>query len=199
MSTHLFADANDDGIRFILQIPPKNQVPGSVREGGIIRYPDQGHFVTIAGRGGTAKSVLALQFLTALLEKSKSEHPAAFYFSLEASPKELATQLGHFRFGRRHFPATTVGGGDKSSARLTHDSLDWESHGGLYIHAIPSPIEDLTVLIRQVRQNIARILSKTPFDDLVGIVIDPLGGVRSRETLRTELSSLKHLADSPKI
>jgi len=196
MIPHLFADANDDGIRFILQSPDKDHT-----NGGLLRDREQGHLVTMAGRGGTGKSVLALQFLTELLNQSEGKSPAAFYFTLEASPLELARQLRDFEFGQRYFPHPELtreeSEGSPPLRDLTHDSLYW-SCGGLHLHAIPSPVEDLAVLIRQIRQTIANILVENLFDDLVGIVIDPLGGIRSRDTLRTDLSSLKHLADSHK-
>lgn len=203
MTSHSYADACDDGISFILQNPNQDTKRGSTT-GGLIRDRDQGHFVTIAGRGGTGKSMLALQFVTDLLNQSDTAdvsrvskgsnrvEPAAFYFTLEASPLELARQLRDLRFGqKRYFSRAT----DDPIRGLTSESLDWSCRS-LHIHAIPSPIEDLTVLIRQVRQTIANTLATEPFNDLVGIVIDPLGGVRFRKTLRTDLSSLKHLADS---
>ncbi|SRR6266404_780844 len=203
----IFADACNDGISFILQSP--DLVP---EKGGLIRDPGQGHLVTITGRGGTGKSLLALQFLTDLLEQSKGV-PAAFYFTLEASPWELARQLQAFKFGHRYSRCNEPPGNRQSSdgrkepsfTNMNPESL-YGKCAGLHIKAIPSPTEDLSVLIRQVRQTIADELAKQAlvsesnqgFDDLVGIVIDPLGGVRSRETLRTDLSSLKHLADSHK-
>ncbi|MGH9800745.1 MAG: RAD55 family ATPase, partial [Blastocatellia bacterium] len=233
MTPRIFADAGDDGIRFILPRPisvPKKDPSGGYTKGGLIREPDQGHLITFAGRGGTGKSVLALQFLTELLRQSekKKKTPAAFYFTLEASPLELVLQLQEFRFGQLYFfpelekdepgthpdklgNRTSLGGAkgtkkdkpgtdpDKTNSDNPNaDDLFWEHEKGLYIHAIPSPIDDLTTLIRQVRQTIAERLSKQGFNDLVGIVIDPLGGVRDRDTLRTDLSGLKHLADSHK-
>jgi len=201
MTSHSYADACDDGISFILQNPNQASQKGPTT-GGLRRELGQGHFVTIAGRGGTGKSMLALQFVTDLLNQiqplkvAESDSPqvkaAAFYFTLEASPLELARQLHDLKFGqKRYFIEET----NEPFKGTTSESLDWHC-AGLHIHGIPSPIEDLTVLIRQIRQTIANALAKDRFNELVGIVIDPLGGVRARETLRTDLSSLKHLADS---
>lgn len=197
----LFADAGDDGIQFILPSPENDYTVG-----GLTREPDQGHLVTFAGRGGTGKSVLALQFLTNLLRQSEERNKgvknwtqAAFYFTLEASPLELVQQLQKFKFGKRYFfPDLDEDSLEPNPDNPNADALTWKHEKGLYIQAIPSPIEDLTVLIRQVRQTIAEIHVKQPLNELVGIVIDPLGGVRSRDTLRTDLSGLKHLADSHK-
>jgi len=158
---HLFADASNDGISFILQSP--DLVP---EKGGLIRDPEQGHLVTIAGRGGTGKSLLALQFLTDLLNQSKGT-PAAFYFTLEASPWELVRQLRDFKFGCRYSPCNEPsrsgrwrGDSDEPSfTNLTHESL-YGRCKGLHIRAIPSPTEDLSVLIRQVRQTIADELAE---------------------------------------
>src|SRR6266404_4830153 len=157
----IFADACNDGISFILQSP--DLVP---EKGGLIRDPGQGHLVTITGRGGTGKSLLALQFLTDLLEQSKGV-PAAFYFTLEASPWELARQLQAFKFGHRYSRCNEPPGNRQSSdgrkepsfTNMNPESL-YGKCAGLHIKAIPSPTEDLSVLIRQVRQTIADELAK---------------------------------------
>jgi KaiC/GvpD/RAD55 family RecA-like ATPase len=218
LTARLFADARDDGISFILQSPdyyrilqspdyyPLNQ--GHI-EGGLLREQNQGHFVTIAGRGGTGKSLLALQFLTDLLNRADpttgvgKDNPVngqqpesrAFYFTLEASPLELARQLKDFDFGKNRYfqdPAS-----EDVLRNILPEAPVWKNRG-LHIQAIPSPVEDLTVLIHLVRQTIATALAEAPFNELVGIAIDPLGGVRNRESLRTDLRSLKLLADSHK-
>lgn len=179
------ADAGIDGINFILQSPNR-------KTGGIVRNRKQGHLVTITGRGGTGKSVLALQFLTDLLgiETDNTLIRRAFYFTLEASPLELARQVCAFEFGQRYFEKGLF-------KKVKPDDLSWKE-GGLYVYSIPSPINDLSTLIQNIRQKIADSLAEEPFDELIGIAIDPIGGVHSREKLRADLSSLKYLVDSHK-
>jgi KaiC/GvpD/RAD55 family RecA-like ATPase len=180
----IYANAGDEGFSFIL---PDNQEPASrIICGGIVKRVDQGHLVTIVGRGGTGKSIFALQLVTALLKDAEKNYdcwhefqkPSAFYFSLEASPDELQSQMIQFAWGERY----------KSGS-----NYDFEGNG-LYLIPMPSPKEDLTALILQIRQTIARVLPK--IGELVAIVVDPLGGVSLENDLRNELSQLKQLTDS---
>src|ERR1700758_495485 len=98
---NVYADAGDPGLSFILPSPNGD-------DGGIMRNAGEGHFGTIVGRGGAGKSILALQIVTELLEKVDAAPktdggltPAAFYFSLEAHPKELSRQVEQFTWGHK--------------------------------------------------------------------------------------------------
>lgn len=194
--TFAYADADDEGFRFILpssqssQGPRRRTLRASEYEGGLARSRDAGHFASVVGRGGTGKSFFALQLVTSLLKREQRTNPAthksrlhsAFYFTLEASPQELVTQVGHFGWSR--------------NKRDWHSGQDEdERHSeGLYIVKIPSPAQSLSALNLQIRQSIARKLDW--INQLVAIVIDPLGGVNLGDDLRSELSQLKELADS---
>ena len=186
---NVYADAGDPGLRFIL--------PGPKESGGLLRNRDDGHLGTIVGRGGSGKSILALQLVTELLNREDEAVPvsgdrphSAFYFTLEASPQELKRQVSQFSWGRRYdgkwdskedvhqFPRAA--GGDEYS-------------NGLYLLSIPSPVESLNTLNLQIRQTIARQLQS--ISGLVAIVIDPMGAINTNDELRTSLSELKELAE----
>lgn len=193
-----YADAGDEGFRFIL---PSTT---SSTEGGLARPRGFGHLCTIVGRGGTGKSILALQLVTWLLKQRNKETGlaaakpnAAFYFTLEASPAELVTQVLQFRWGREsyqeHWGAFDPKKRSKKEGARCEGPDDRYSNG-LYIVRIPSPAQDLNAVNRQVRQTIARQLPT--IRGLVAIVIDPMGGIILGDDLRSELSQLKQLSDS---
>lgn len=196
----VYADAGDEGFRFIFPGPD-----GSVL-GGLRRERGQGHFVTLVGRGGTGKSFLALQLVTHLLEREKqmdeatggsaaataaahSDEPdaervhTAFYFTLEASPRELAGQARQFTWGKERY-------GDPPPRT---DALEWKCNG-LQVVSIPSPVADLSALILLLRQTIANQLHR--IGRLTAIVIDPMGGVLLSSGIRNEISQLRELASS---
>ena len=207
LSPHrVFADADDEGFRFIL--PGETAEPAESAErsrGGLVRERGRGHFVTLVGRGGTGKSIFALQLLSQLLGTANGEvgdyhdyshdewpptpaghrHHAAFYFTLEASPAELVNQLHQFTWGKRVI-------GDYDQEPDIH--ADQWCHNGLNIVAVPSPTLGLGSLNRHIRQTIARQLGS--IGRLVAIVVDPMGGIALREDLRSELSHLKQLSDT---
>jgi KaiC/GvpD/RAD55 family RecA-like ATPase len=196
---NIYADAGDPGLSFIL--PSLNQ-----DEGGITRNSEEGHFGAIVGRGGSGKTVLALQIVTGLLNKAdefdakmahvagkvhqpNSNHThAAFYFSLEAHPKELKRQVEQFSWGyKRYFTHW-----DKKTAG-SRAMGDGEYSNGLYLVSVPPPAESLNTLILKIRQTIAGELRriKSP----VAVVIDPMGAINAGDELRTSLVQLKELAD----
>lgn len=61
----LYADADDQGLSFILPSLKSDQ-------GGLACNKKHGHFSTLVGRGGSGKSILALQLATALLQRVDS-------------------------------------------------------------------------------------------------------------------------------
>jgi len=160
-----------------------------------VRNENEGHFGTIVGRGGSGKSILALQVVTELLRsadanKLDSNCPnAAFYFSLEASPKELQRQVEQFEWGQRY-----QGKWERPGDSNRHVSGEDEYAAGLYIISIPLPAESLNAVSLKIRQTIASQLRR--FNKLAAIVIDPMGAVNAGEDLRTNLIQLKELADS---
>ena len=159
-----------------------------------MRQEKDGHLNTIVGRGGSGKSILALQLVTNLLKRENGPHPnrphAAFYFTLEASPQELKRQLLQFTWGRDYFTQWMKRGfQQKDELRVTGDD---EYANGLYLLHIPSPVESLNSLNLQIRQTIARQLHQ--IGGLEAIVIDPIGAVSSGDDFRTSLSQLKELA-----
>ncbi|MCG8573816.1 MAG: AAA family ATPase [Flavobacteriales bacterium] len=189
--TLIYANAKDDGFAFIFPRTPMPQQAepegkGNAqsghksKDGGLVRESKHGHLATIVGRGGTGKSILALQLITSLLENAnkKDQNPkkpaAAFYFTLESSVAELKNQMDCFEWGKEY---------SKNPAEK-----------GLHIIQIPSPAEDLTALLLQIRQYIARKL--TDFGELSAIVIDALGGILLMDDLRNDLSQLKNLTDN---
>ncbi len=206
----IYADAGDDGFRFIFPGPrPKGSpqpegsaAPGGPKDdrdaskiGGLRREKGQGHLVTLVGRGGTGKSFLALQLITHLLDHERrmdektepSEDPtrrdhAAFYFTLEASPRELAHQAKEFSWGEHY-----------DDELPSSDKLEWVSQG-LHVVSIPSPVADLSALILLLRQTIADKLHT--LGRLTAIVVDPMGGVLLTSAIRNEISQLRELASS---
>lgn len=183
----IYADAGDPGLRFIL--------PGPRESGGLKRNHGNGHLGTIAGRGGSGKSILALQLVTELLNRqaeriraSKQLPHAAFYFTLEASPQELKRQISQFSWGDRY-------GWDrkKDIHKFPRARGSDEYSDGLYLLSIPSPVESLNALNLQIRQTIARQLQR--ITSLVAIVIDPMGAINTDDDLRISLSELKELAE----
>ncbi|GEM_PF-4931893 len=204
----VYADADDEGFRFILQ-PPEEE--SNKRMGGFALQKDsdeeesaverRGHLVTIVGRGGTGKSILALQLVTKLLKRKKSDHgkqgpgPAVFYFTLEATPGELITQARQFKWGKKRYGA---GKAKRSGQGPVDPSSNCGSteliSKGLHILSVPSPVQDLNTLILLIRQSIARKLAE--ISEIAAIVIDPMGGITVRGSLREELSQLKELTES---
>jgi KaiC/GvpD/RAD55 family RecA-like ATPase len=178
--THIRADAGDPGFRFVLQ-------EGLVRGAG-------GHLGTIVGRGGSGKSILALQIVTRLLkeaheaERLKGVDPArlsaAFYFTLEASPEELARQVDQFDWGFDQY------GEDWKKEKTGNDRYA----NGLHLVSVPSPVESLRALGMKIRQTIAAKLQQ--IGNLAAIIIDPMGAVNPAEDLEANLTQLKELADT---
>lgn len=182
------AEAGDPGFKFVLQ-------------SGLLRGPN-GHLGTIVGRGGSGKSILALQIVTQLLTTAHEEerkagvtagrHSAAFYFTLEASPRELANQVGQFTWGQTHY--------DEKWERTTKDvksdhvSGNDEYNKGLYLVSVPSPVESLRALGVKIRQTIAAQLPR--IGKLAAIIIDPMGAVNAAEDVETNLIQLKELAET---
>ncbi len=199
----IYAHGGDEGLQFIL---PSDKRDGL--EGGILRRDDQGHLVTMVGRGGTGKTILALQLMTQLLADAAEKYEGwpsdrkhgAFYFTLEATPFEIYNQLAQFSWGKRLLLGADPDSKDPLEVESAVASLrpkmsaDRWSHSGLHVISIPSPAEDLTALILQVRQTIARELFE--IGRLTAIGIDPLGGINLGIDLRNELSHLKNLATS---
>jgi KaiC/GvpD/RAD55 family RecA-like ATPase len=154
-----------------------------------MRHRKDGHLSTIVGRGGSGKSILALQLVTALLERSVSlaqegsepKNCAAFYFTLEASPEELKRQVTQFEWGRKRYEEWTK--------RETHLHSN-----GLFLVSVPSPAESLNTLALQIRQTVARQMQHV--DSLAAIVIDPMGAINADRDLRHDLSQLKELAET---
>jgi len=188
----IYADAGDEGLRFIL--------PSAMRreKGGLLRQEGDGHLNTIVGRGGSGKSILALQLVSDLLAKnngSDSKPLAAFYFTLEASPRELARQLLQFTWGEpyKDWQMSDLSEGRVFKQNASRASGDDEYANGLYLIRIPSPVESLNTLNLQIRQTVARQLHQ--IGGLEAIVIDPMGAVNAGEDLRTSLSELKELAE----
>lgn len=189
----IYADAGDEGLRFILPSAKQKE------KGGFLRQEGDGHLNTIVGRGGSGKSILALQLVTSLLKNaslSDSNRPhAAFYFTLEASPRELGRQLLQFTWGDRYEDWRESDSSlgrifKKDESRVTGDD---EYANGLYLLRIPSPVESLNALNLQIRQMIARQLQR--IGGLEAIVIDPMGAVSAGDDLGTSLSELKELAE----
>ncbi len=188
------ADAGDPGLRFLF--PGASGTSSTGNLGGLLRPTDHGSVVTIAGRGGTGKSILALQFAIRLLaapdeDLSARPRPAAFYFSLEAPADEIKRQLLSFPWGiewhrRRH--AAPRERGAPHAERTTWD------HNGLHVRTVPSPVPDLTSLVVRIRQQIAASLRDVT--RLVAIVVDPVGGVALKDDLRGEISQIRDLAES---
>ena len=188
----LYANAADEGLQFVL---PSTSY-ATDQNGGLAREEDRGHVATVVGKGGTGKSMLALQVLAQLLDDAKdvyrpldkarwgSRPHAAFYFTLEASPYELACQLSDFQWGR-----WLVGGGMPK-----RDQQEWTSTGGLHVVTLPPPVPSLTTLHHHIRQTIARSLPKVA--RVVAIVIDPVGGVDLGDDVRNEMPQIRSLADS---
>lgn len=187
----VYADARDPGLSFILpSLDP--------HKGGVVRDPTEGHFGAIVGRGGAGKSILALQIVTELLENAGrrqstgrnefSPPPAAFYFTLEAHPRELRGQVEQFTWGQRRY----AGKWDpKKGSRVAGED---EYSEGLYLISIPSPAESLNALNLKIRQTIAAQLKG--IGSLEAIVIDPLGAVNVGDELRANLIQLKELAET---
>lgn len=177
---NIYADAGNAGLRFILPSPL------DATKGGLSRGIDDGHLSAIVGRGGSGKSMFALQILTGLLNEAKpsgeKRSPAAFYFTLEASPDELCKQIGKFKWGQDRYKD------------------EWKAEGnsrfsnGLYVIDIPSPVASLVALNLQIRQSIARKLST--IGPLVAIVIDPMGALDTGGDLRASFTHLKELAET---
>lgn len=193
----IWADAGDEGFRFIFGNDrvgsfevPQGSGAHSRSAGGILRVATNGHLATIVGRGGTGKSILALQIINHLLRAGRRSVPAeylrsaAFYFTLEASPLELLEQSRLFRW---RMSPSSAGGDLVVKAPL-------RSSGRLAIVPIPSPTEDFTSVVLQIKQTISQHLDQ--FDELAAIVIDPLGGITLGQDLRSELNQLKELAES---
>src|SRR5260370_9020238 len=200
----VYADADDPGLRFILPTLRRGE------EGGLAREKNNGHFGTIVGRGGSGKSVLALQLVTALLEsedKTKAVRggggrkvfaegsvycrQAGFYFTLEASPAELKRQLLQFEWGQKRYKGWEKERKEESKRVSSNDDEYWN---GLYLVAIPSPAESLNAVNLQIRQTIGKQLEHV--DDLVAIVIDPMGAINVGNDLRAALSQLKELSET---
>jgi KaiC/GvpD/RAD55 family RecA-like ATPase len=192
-----WADAGDDGFRFILSDVWSVHAGGTddttARKGGILRSGDGGHLATIVGRGGTGKSILALQLVNELLMTSAAQRPAAFYFTLEASPKELDHQSNRFGWNMaRHAKRPQAAQAPHPEVlRVKEPSV---ARGGLAIVPIPSPTEDFASFVLHIKQTVARHLDQ--FDELSAIVVDPLGGITLAADLRSELNQLKQLSDS---
>jgi KaiC/GvpD/RAD55 family RecA-like ATPase len=188
----IYADAGDEGLRFILPSATRRE------KGGLLRQEGDGHLNTIVGRGGSGKSILALQLVTDLLARnngSDSKPVAAFYFTLEASPRELARQLLQFTWGGpyENWQTSDLSDGRVFKKNASRVSGDDEYAKGLYLIRIPSPVESLNTLNLQIRQTVARQLHQ--IGGLEAIVIDPMGAVNAGEDLRTSLSELKELAE----
>ncbi len=190
---YIFADAGDKGFAFILD-HPQFQKAALEKRGGLCRHIERGHLVTIVGQGGTGKTILAFQILAHLIEnkdeidlngEKKIIDPMSFYFSLEASPAEIKAQLIPFQWASR----LGIVEGDGPN----YDDLELETIN-LKVLSIPSPADDLSGLIDQIRQIIAPNLHK--MKSLKAVVVDPLGGVRLGPDLARDLSRLKTLADS---
>ena len=190
----VYAHGNDEGFRFIL--PTESRTTDA---GGLVRKDDQGHTVTIVGRGGTGKTFFALQLITQILtdayktyERWPEERPhAAFYFTLEATPYELYQQLMQFAWGRE---LMGVNSGEESGGPGPAINDDRWFHKGLFIMSVPSPAQDLSALLLQVRQTVASELRN--IGRVLAIGIDPLGGIDLKPDLRTDLSALKDLSTS---
>src|SRR5579864_79182 len=183
----VYADAGDPGLRFILPSPR------SETEGGLVRDRFEGHLGAIVGRGGSGKSILALQLVTRLLKcadeerKTDPDHPhAAFYFTLEASPNELMRQVCQFSWGSKRYKHVE----DDSPRVSAHNRYS----NGLYLISIPSPVENLNAITLKIRQTIASQLGQ--IKSLVSIVIDPMGAVDGGADIRTNLIELKELAET---
>ena len=189
----VYANAADPGLRFIL--------PSLISDefGGLMRDEREGHLGTIVGRGGSGKSILALQLVTDLLnrrddldtERDPKRPNAAFYFTLEASPIELARQVRQFSWGwDRYRNWYSFGYQDRTPRVLGDDQYS----SGLYLLSIPSPTESLNALNLKIRQTISQQLGQIKHLD--AIVIDPMGAVNAGTDLRTDLNELKQLAES---
>ena len=186
----IYADAGDRGFSFILPSTTPNL-------GGVVRHPDEGHFGTIVGQGGAGKSILALQIVTRLLKNADKASPsvqsradcahAAFYFSLQAHPRELKRQVQQFIWGKERYTSWERPRGSRISGEDQYSN-------GLYLISVPPPIESLNALTLKIRQTIAGELKLV--SGLVAVVIDPIGSVESGEHLRTHLVQLRELADS---
>jgi len=176
----IYAKAGDRGFSFLFH------------DYGLAREPKQGHFGTIVGTGGSGKSVLALQLVTDLLneedekenavdgkEHENEPRPLAFYFTLEASPQELASQVDQFIWGKQRYR------GKKDELLFKEDSEGNYAGKGLHIVSIPSPAESLNALILKIRQSIAKQLNG--LKRLVAVIIDPIGAVNIRDDLRLDL------------
>jgi KaiC/GvpD/RAD55 family RecA-like ATPase len=213
----VYANADDPGLRFILpgatlQKDLSNRVDTNRHRGnevgGLARNLKDGHLCTIVGRGGAGKSILALQLATSLL-RNKIDEPgphAAFYFTLEASPKELKQQVLKFEWGKdyRDLPSAAGAAGNAANGTAGEELLLYLAPKNaepstlplrprLFLLSIPSPVESLNSLNLQIRQTIARELQF--IRGLPAIVIDPVGAVNTDEDLRTSLSQLKELAE----
>ena len=174
-ATQIRADAGDPGLNFVLQK-------------GLLRDAGEGHLGTIVGRGGSGKSILALQLVTELLRiadetnKDQNRRPAAFYFTLEASPGELRNQVVQFKWGEKRYRGAWVEQGGLCSKE------------GLHLVSVPSPVESLRTLNQKIRQTIAGHLPKIA--SLAAIVIDPVGAANVGQDTETNLTQLKELADT---
>jgi KaiC/GvpD/RAD55 family RecA-like ATPase len=199
------AHAGDRGLEFVLQ-------------DGLKRGKAEGHLGAIVGRGGSGKSILALQFVTQLLnDANKKDLPAgkkntAFYFTLEATPKELCEQVKRFKWGtnfcqisgdqekdpagtgelclNRPQPTETKQAKDAAEAKTEKQLSD----GVLCIESIPSPAESLTAVAFKIRQTIATKLRT--IGELVAIIIDPIGGIAMQDGLESDLFQVSELATS---
>lgn len=178
----IYAHAGDAGLSFIFPAERRTDGPG-----GLQRHANIGHLSTIVGRGGSGKSILALQLVTQLLNDATKERgslpaPAAFYFTLEASPIELLHQVRQFGWGNRYSTETTA-----------LDANDLEVNG-LHLVEIPAPAASVNELCLRIRQTVARRLDK--IGSLVAIVVDPIGAVAAIDELPTDFSKLRAVSES---
>jgi KaiC/GvpD/RAD55 family RecA-like ATPase len=147
---------------------------------------------------------LALQMAVALLQRvdpnkatakagleqrSDKCECAAFYFTLEASPAELKRQVLQFEWGQARFD-----GWAQHRPNPTRVSGTNEYWNGLYLISIPSPAESLNTVNLLVRQTIAEQLKFV--NNLVAIVIDPMGAIDVGHDLRTDLVHLRDVAET---
>lgn len=212
---HIYAHGNDPGLKFIFSKPTRDAGGTSAGEvgGGIYREEGEGHFVTFVGRGGTGKSLLTLQIVVNLLKQAnpvaanarstypESEmpdndsdnprHHAVFYFTLEASAGELATQIKQFSWGKEFL------GLADDPAKAHANLAAGKRFRGLQIIEIPSPALNILSVVQLIRQRIASSLNS--IGRVVAIVIDPLGGIALEDDLQHHVTELKELCNTHRV